>query len=581
MGYVPLIIDSTAPVVGDDGQHWSVLALPAGAASVFEQAVAWLAELQPRMVVWLRTTDTAPSVPMSLGKAGPAVRCVTGEQLDRVIEDLDSSDLFVVLDTRSWPAPWPHPREMRDAGREYHGATHAIAVGNRLDRAVERIESDHAGQIRRVQRLYATANWPEVAGHSIAYSVVPVRALWGVRFDSIGELRHQLTVRGVLTRDKPVSCRILNLQQIDCYLAFSEQVLVRASRGPVPSGYRSSPGGVRVAGGCTIPRSARLVSHVLVRENVVIGDNVTIVGPTIIGPGVQIEDEAVIAQAVVLPGTTVPRGAIVRHQVIDARGVSTEPSPDSPVHDDVAAPTDSSFVPLELTAPPVHDARRIERVAKRAFDVLVSASALIVLSPLLLLIALLVWLDSPGPVLFGHIRERRGGKEFKCLKFRTMVPDADRRQRDLFDKNQVDGPQFKLANDPRVTRVGRWLRASNLDELPQLFNVLVGHMSLVGPRPSPFRENQICVAWRQARLSVRPGITGLWQICRAPDRSQGDFHEWIYYDMAYVRHFSLWLDIKILFATLLTLGGHRHVPLSWMIGGLDGYGRRPLGHPAT
>jgi lipopolysaccharide/colanic/teichoic acid biosynthesis glycosyltransferase len=157
-----------------------------------------------------------------------------------------------------------------------------------------------------------------------------------------------------------------------------------------------------------------------------------------------------------------------------------------------------------------------------------------------------------------------------------MVPDADRRQRDLFDKNQVDGPQFKLTDDPRVTRVGRWLRASNLDELPQLLNVLVGHMSLVGPRPSPFRENQICVAWRQARLSVRPGITGLWQICRAPDRSQGDFHEWIYYDMAYVRHFSLWLDIKILFATLLTLGGHHRVPLSWMIGRLDAYGRGPI-----
>jgi len=218
---------------------------------------------------------------------------------------------------------------------------------------------------------------------------------------------------------------------------------------------------------------------------------------------------------------------------------------------------------------------------KRAMDLIGASIGLVLLSPFMLLMALLIKLDSPGPVLFGHIRERRGGKEFKCLKFRTMVPDADRRQRDLFDKNQVDGPQFKLANDPRVTRVGRWLRASNLDELPQLFNVLVGHMSLVGPRPSPFRENQICVAWRQARLSVRPGITGLWQICRAPDRSQGDFHEWIYYDMAYVRHFSLWLDIKILFATLLTLGGHRHVPLSWMIGGLDGYGRRPLGHPAT
>jgi len=100
--------------------------------------------------------------------------------------------------------------------------------------------------------------------------------------------------------------------------------------------------------------------------------------------------------------------------------------------------------------------------------------------------------------------------------------------------------------------------------LPQLFNVLVGHMSLVGPRPSPFRENQICVPWRRARLSVRPGITGLWQVCR-DERTHGDFHQWIFYDITYVRHLSIWLDAKILIATLLTLGGRRSIPLSWVL----------------
>jgi lipopolysaccharide/colanic/teichoic acid biosynthesis glycosyltransferase len=124
----------------------------------------------------------------------------------------------------------------------------------------------------------------------------------------------------------------------------------------------------------------------------------------------------------------------------------------------------------------------------------------------------------------------------------------------------VDGPQFKLSDDPRETRLGRWLRRSNIDELPQLFNVVAGQMSLVGPRPSPFRENQICVSWRQARLSVRPGITGLWQLCR-DRRSDGDFHQWIYYDLAYVRNMSLWLDLKILFYTILTGAGRVHVPL--------------------
>jgi lipopolysaccharide/colanic/teichoic acid biosynthesis glycosyltransferase len=121
-----------------------------------------------------------------------------------------------------------------------------------------------------------------------------------------------------------------------------------------------------------------------------------------------------------------------------------------------------------------------------------------------------------------------------------------------------------MKHDPRVTRLGRWLRLISLDELPQLINVAMGQMSLVGPRPSPFRENQTCVPWRDARLSVRPGITGLWQVCRH-DRSSGDFHQWIYYDMQYVRHMSFLLDLKILIATVITLGGKGHVPLSWMI----------------
>jgi len=149
-----------------------------------------------------------------------------------------------------------------------------------------------------------------------------------------------------------------------------------------------------------------------------------------------------------------------------------------------------------------------------------------------------------------------------------MFAGAEGHQRRLCAQNQVDGPQFKIEHDPRVTRVGRWLRNISFDELPQLVNVLRGQMSLVGPRPSPFRENQACVPWRRGRLSVRPGITGLWQICRH-DRTAGDFHQWIYYDLLYVRHVSPALDLKILVATLLTLGGRRHVPLSWILDAPD------------
>ena len=202
---------------------------------------------------------------------------------------------------------------------------------------------------------------------------------------------------------------------------------------------------------------------------------------------------------------------------------------------------------------------------RRAFDFTVSLLMLVALSPLLLIVAAAVWLESKGSILYGDEREGLGGRVFRCWKFRTMYVGAHAAQSNLQSLDKMDGPHFKLERDPRVTRAGRVLRALNIDELPQLFNVLIGEMSFVGPRPSPFRENQVCVPWREARLSVRPGITGFWQVCRH-DRSEGDFHQWIEYDLLYVQHSTFWLDIKIIAATALTLGGKvGAVPSSWLV----------------
>ncbi len=187
---------------------------------------------------------------------------------------------------------------------------------------------------------------------------------------------------------------------------------------------------------------------------------------------------------------------------------------------------------------------------KRTLDILVSGSGLIVLMPLLVAVAILIRLTSRGPIIFAHIRQGLDGREFPCLKFRSMRTGADAMQAQLKALNEVDGPQFKISNDPRLTRFGSWIRRWNIDELPQLFNVLLGHMSLVGPRPSPDRENQYCPAWRRARLSTKPGITGLWQVLRLRDENTSDFQEWIYYDVEYARHRSFWLDLRILFYTL-------------------------------
>ena len=131
-----------------------------------------------------------------------------------------------------------------------------------------------------------------------------------------------------------------------------------------------------------------------------------------------------------------------------------------------------------------------------------------------------------------------------------MRKDAEQLKHLLSHQNQADGPQFYIENDPRLTRVGKFLRKYHLDELPQFFNVLIGDMSIVGPRPSPFAENQFCPAWREARLSVRPGITGLWQINRTR-RAGADFQEWIKYDIQYVERRTLWLDLKIIGQTIV------------------------------
>jgi lipopolysaccharide/colanic/teichoic acid biosynthesis glycosyltransferase len=186
---------------------------------------------------------------------------------------------------------------------------------------------------------------------------------------------------------------------------------------------------------------------------------------------------------------------------------------------------------------------------RRAFDILFALFGLAITAPLYPFIILAIWLEDGRPFFFAHRRETLGGGEFPCLKFRSMFRNAEQVKAEYRKKNQVDGPQFFIEDDPRLTRVGRFLRQTNLDELPQFFNVLVGQMSVVGPRPSPFTENQFCPAWREARLSVRPGITGLWQLNRT--RQKGlDFQEWIKYDLEYVETSSWRLDLWILWRTV-------------------------------
>jgi lipopolysaccharide/colanic/teichoic acid biosynthesis glycosyltransferase len=184
---------------------------------------------------------------------------------------------------------------------------------------------------------------------------------------------------------------------------------------------------------------------------------------------------------------------------------------------------------------------------KRAMDILLSASLLVLLSPLMVLVALAIKLTSSGPILFRQWRTGRGGEPFVMYKFRSMSDGADMQQDALRHLNEQDGPAFKIRNDPRVTRVGWWLRRTCLDEVPQLWNVLRGEMSLVGPRPLPRRESAACSGWYRQRLEVMPGITCLWQV---HGRSLVSFDDWMRQDVQYVQQQSLGLDLRILLETV-------------------------------
>jgi exopolysaccharide biosynthesis polyprenyl glycosylphosphotransferase len=183
---------------------------------------------------------------------------------------------------------------------------------------------------------------------------------------------------------------------------------------------------------------------------------------------------------------------------------------------------------------------------KRAFDLVGSALTLALLSPLLLVIAIAIKLDSPGPVLYRQRRAGRYGEPFRMLKFRSMVVGADVMKDDLRHLNEADGI-FKIADDPRITRAGSVLRRLHLDELPQLVNVLRGEMSLVGPRPLPLEEDRRLEGWHRRRLDLRPGITGVWQVLGS---SRIPVREMVRIDYQYVANWSLWNDLRILMLTV-------------------------------
>jgi lipopolysaccharide/colanic/teichoic acid biosynthesis glycosyltransferase len=545
---------------------------PLGTGTVVEHVLATVAPCtgNPPVIVSPNGADTEFN--RWIHSLSPLARVVrTPAQLTEAIDHLELSDAFLIVEARYLPSrDLQLPMLMRHYVAAPKVAHHLVAFERPIGGTMERISLDRQGQIRGIQRHYEDATWPFIAG--IVATVVPFAG--GVLPEaqnpgSLIDLRRMIVERNVPSRDVPLSGGVLDLATEAGLLAANELFALKAAGKGERGSVRQGP--VYVGSGHAVHEAARLMGPIVIHPGARIEANATVIGPSVIGPDSRIATGAFVAHATIGADCVVPQGSIVRDRAWfgedDQRG--DEPGVDGDFPLSRREPLQRFAVDAQANSNNQNQvaasARHRHAGLKRTFDVVTAAIGLAILSPLFVLVAIAVWFESKGSVFFADKREGLNGLVFGCWKFRTMYTGADLAQREFKHLNHSDGPHFKIDRDPRVTRVGRVLRATNVDEIPQLANVLIGQMSLVGPRPSPFRENQVCVPWREARLSVRPGITGLWQVCRH-DRAAGDFHQWIEYDLLYVQNQSVWLDLKILAATALTLGGKlAHVPSSWLV----------------
>jgi len=466
----------------------------------------------------------------------------------------------LIADYRLWP-----DEETKRAIRRHKRSSSAITALARLEHGneyLEVIEDSRSPTGCTVTRHYGGSAPSANARRPVALLVRRklLRSTWGALVEGLrsGDL-DSLMALAALGQVCVIDDHAL-VDSTEDYLLLTERLLSR--RDAAVSGARPIGDGVWAMRGASLHSDSRVTGPVLLGEGCRIGRGVRIAGPAVVGNQVDIGDDCFVSKSVLLSGAILPRGARTWHSVIDSSGrleagqsLSFAWANKEGCRHWTPAHSQAAFA--SVIVPSKRSLRRCNLLLfsalKRSLDILGAVVGLAITLPFYPIIALAIKLDSRGPVFFIHRRQTRGGKEFGCIKFRAMVKDAHAIRQQF--ANEVDGPQFHIADDPRLTRVGRFLKNTNLDEIPQLWNVLFGHMSLVGPRPSPDDENQFCPAWREARLSVRPGLTGMWQLRRSHDRSAGDFHEWIQYDTQYVRETSIRTDLKLIWETIRRLLG--------------------------
>ena len=434
-----------------------------------------------------------------------------------------------------------------------------IAVQRTRQISLEGIRCSEDGMVEDIMRIHPSRRRSSV--ETIGVYVFSPRALDYIGARSYFDIKEQL-VPALRQASLPVYayetkqfCKALHT--VKNYFDLQRTLLLSHPENVSREDMTMIADGIWVGKKVTISPTAYLIGPVVIGSNSSIEPNTQIIGPAVIGQRCVVETGAVVRESILWDDVVMESGSRAQFSIIlEGLRVTSGESFSNTVIVDEAEVEDASLMASDhvfhgmTSLNPsllLGQKRPWYLFLKRFMDITISAVGFVAMLPVLLIIALAVKLDSTGPVLFRQKRCGKGGYDFRMLKFRTMVPGAESEQETLTACKDTDGPMFKLAADPRATRVGAFLRRTSLDELPQLINVLIGEMSLVGPRPLVMDEMKCSPSWREIRLRVKPGMTGLWQVS---GRSEGHFHDWIRHDVHYVMNQSIWLDLKILFKTV-------------------------------
>jgi len=344
---------------------------------------------------------------------------------------------------------------------------------------------------------------------------------------------------GVTFKTVAVGGNFMDLNEPDDLVSFTTEALGRAENSEFQTPHDN--------------RCPNLRGPVVLGKDVSIANDALIIGPAIIADNVRIRPRAIVKNAIIASNVSIGSDdviadCILTHDSDKYRNLDVFPDARYRNHKGSIYSSKRKKNDIYRTFPFFS----YPNLGKRVIDIVGAFIILTLFLPVFPVIAILIKLGSKGSVFYRTRRQGLHGKAINCLKFRSMVQSADEMQERLRIANEVDGPQFKMLNDPRVSTIGKFLRETSLDEIPQFFNVLFGQMSIVGPRPSPEHENSQCPYWRDARLSVKPGITGLWQVSRTRTKNR-DFQEWVHYDTQYVKKISLKMDLLICLKTVKKL----------------------------